>query len=530
MENNNNDLKFAIYARKSSEAQDAQVQSIPDQIDQLEKYAREHGLNVVKTLKEAKSAKEPETRPIFLELLKDITEGRVNGILIWDISRLHRNPVDAGRIQWMLQEGILKIIRTTSKEYKETDNVLTFAVESGMANQFIIDLRRNTKRGLYSKAEKGWLPSRAPQGYLNDKEKKEIIKDPERFDMVRKMWDMMLSRRYSIPEILETVNEEWGYRTKKRSYEGDRPISQSELYRIFHSPFYYGSFMYNGKLYVGNHDPMVTVEEFKQVQALIEGKLKPSAKHYEFPFTGRIKCGHCGSAITAEKKRKYVKSAEKIREYTYYHCTYQKPGVVCRQPAITGPDLEGQIIKEIEKYTIPRAWTQWAIEIVQRNNKKVIEERENITKTLVKNLDGIKKKIANLTEMRINDMIGDDEFLKKKNELTQEITGLESRLNSIDTQAKSNEENIERAFNFVSRAKEKFTTGDLKKKREILSALGASPVLLDRKLVINPVIWLVQFEGTKKRLKKYTTLEPKNLGLYIRKNKALSPVSSTMGG
>jgi len=63
--------------------------------------------------------------------------------------------------------------------------------EFGMANQFILDLSKNVKRGLKTKAEKGWRPGPAPFGYLNDKSKgkgkNEIIKDPDRFKLVKKM-------------------------------------------------------------------------------------------------------------------------------------------------------------------------------------------------------------------------------------------------------------------------------------------------------------------------------------------------------
>ena len=57
------------------------------------------------------------------------------------------------------------------------------SVELGMANQFVLDLSNNTKRGLRAKVEKGWLPGVAPIGYVNEKhaEKgdKAIIPDPE---------------------------------------------------------------------------------------------------------------------------------------------------------------------------------------------------------------------------------------------------------------------------------------------------------------------------------------------------------------
>jgi hypothetical protein len=54
-----------------------------------------------------------------------------------------------------LQNSIIKTIRTPEKQYLPEDNVLMIGLEGCMANQFILDLSKNVKRGSKSKAEKG---------------------------------------------------------------------------------------------------------------------------------------------------------------------------------------------------------------------------------------------------------------------------------------------------------------------------------------------------------------------------------------
>ncbi len=199
-------MKYLVYARKSSESEDRQVRSIDDQVNRLKRLAKEQHLTIADIYIEAKSAKQPDTRPHFDKMLQAIEDGEADGILCWQINRLSRNPIDSARVQWLLQQNILKSIQTIDREYLPSDNVLLFSVESGIANQYIIDLRKNTLRGTLSKIGKGWSPNYAPIGYLNDKEEKIIIKDPERFDLVRKMWDLMLTGRYTPPLILEIAN------------------------------------------------------------------------------------------------------------------------------------------------------------------------------------------------------------------------------------------------------------------------------------------------------------------------------------
>jgi hypothetical protein len=53
------------------------------------------------------------------------------------------------------QRSIIEIIKTPERNYLPQDNVLMMGLEGCMANQFILDLSRNVKRGSKSKAEKG---------------------------------------------------------------------------------------------------------------------------------------------------------------------------------------------------------------------------------------------------------------------------------------------------------------------------------------------------------------------------------------
>ena len=134
-----NKIKYFLYARKSSESEDKQVQSIDDQVKWLKKLAADLRITVKRVFIESKSAKKPDNRPVFDGMMRKIENGEANGILCWHINRLSRNPVDSGNISWLLQQGVIKSIRTPEREYRPEDNILLFSVESGMANQDIRD-------------------------------------------------------------------------------------------------------------------------------------------------------------------------------------------------------------------------------------------------------------------------------------------------------------------------------------------------------------------------------------------------------
>jgi DNA invertase Pin-like site-specific DNA recombinase len=231
-------LKLFLYARRSSdESSDRQLQSIDDQINCLKPLAVRENIKIIEILSESKSSKQPYIRPVFESMLDRIEAGEADGILTWHVNRLSRNPIDSGRLSWMLQKGIIKVIQTMEREYKPEDNVLLFSVEGAMANQYIRDLSAVSRRGMQSKADKGWLPSRAPLGYLNNVITNEIEVDTDRWEMVRKMWDMLLTGNYTVPQIQKVANEEWGFLTPKFKRSGNRPLSLSSMYSMFTKQF-----------------------------------------------------------------------------------------------------------------------------------------------------------------------------------------------------------------------------------------------------------------------------------------------------
>jgi len=125
-----NEIKYFAYARRSMDDVKRQVLSLPAQISQFEKQAKDNSLCLYETIDESMTAKEPG-RPKFNRMLDRIEAGEANGILCWDIDRLYRNPIDEGRVRWLLQKGVIQSVRTPGREYTPRDAGLLMAVETG---------------------------------------------------------------------------------------------------------------------------------------------------------------------------------------------------------------------------------------------------------------------------------------------------------------------------------------------------------------------------------------------------------------
>ena len=205
-------MKYILYARKSTDVEDKQVRSIEDQLAVLRGLAKNEGLNIAKEFIEKQSAKMPG-RPVFNEMLARIERGEAQGIVCWKLDRLARNPVDGGQVSWMLQRGIIQHIQTHDRSYRPTDNILLMSVEFGMANQFIIDLSSNTKRGLMEKAKRGEYPGHAPIGYINDSRTKLVAVDRKRSKIVRHAFELYAEGNWRLEDVANFLARE-GIKTK----------------------------------------------------------------------------------------------------------------------------------------------------------------------------------------------------------------------------------------------------------------------------------------------------------------------------
>lgn len=421
--------KYAIYVRKSTDTEDKQVLSLDSQLNELKELAKTNKIKIEKEniYVEAKSAKAPG-RPIFAKMMDMVDRGELSGILCWKLDRLSRNPIDNGRIIWAANRGLIEII-TPQKSYTDIDN-LSISVEGAMANQYILDLSRNVKRGLKTKAEMGWLPNGAKPGYMNDKYaskgNKTVQSDPIRFPIIKKAWELMLTGAWSPTKIMDYINNEMGYRSPKRGRIGGNPMHRSKIYLILSDPFYYGQFKYAGTWYQGKHDPMITKEEFDRVQFLLGRGCSPRPHKREFFASGTIRCGECGGWITCEEKHQIIcpvckkkfaslnrtecpgcktKIPEminpKILHYTYYHCV-KKKNPNCTQISITEDKLMEQVDDYLGKIKISERFKDWAIERLNR-----IYDEEKITRnasinSLQEAYKDCVKRIDNLVKLKIS--------------------------------------------------------------------------------------------------------------------------------
>ncbi len=472
----------------------------------MKEWAGKLDISIERVFTDSQTAHKPFVRPGFNEMMEAVNSGEIQGILVWKADRLARNPIEGGSILYALQNNLIKVIQTPYNRFLPTDNTLPLTIELGMANQYSIDLSRNVKRGNKTKIEKGGWLGVAPHGYLNDKLEKSVLIDPERFHLVRRMWDLVLVGSYSLSQICDIANKEWGFITLRKKKTGGGGLSVSSLYFIFTNPFYYGWVESGGNGNWGNHQPMVTPGEYDAVQQILRRKGRMADTNPEFALTGNIKCGECGCSITAEEKVKYrcpeckkqhntkipricecgyqltLEDVGKGKWYVYYHCTKKKGK--CGQKYIEEDVLEEQIDNELSKLELDPDFEKWASKWFKVLNQERYQTKKGENEKFMLDYEGVEARIARLMDMRVDGEISKEDFVLKKNELETQKEAAKNRLTKAEGVDDEWIKNTEKEINFVEGIRSRFKNDGVKGKRYIFTKVGSNFVLKDKKLTL----------------------------------------------
>lgn len=467
-------LKYAIYVRKSDDDKSVTEKSIREQLEEVQAVVDREHLNIAKTFEESKSAKKPNNRPLYREMISMIENGEIDAIVCYHINRLARNMEEGGKLVQLLIDGTIKEIRTPYGVHKSGDNIIAIVVESAQATQYSLDLVKAVTRGMDGKLKRGGWNHIAPQGYLNARDPMNpdvgiIVKDPQRYDLIRKAWDMALTGAYTVAQITYTLDKVWGYRRRQTRKTGGGPLSDTAVSEILSNIFYAGFVRSKGQTYKGLHFDiaMVTPDEFARVQEILGKSPTQSAKKHVYPYTGLMLCAYCGQQITAETKT--VKSNGK--RWVGYHCadSYNR----CTQRGMTHKFVEDEIITKLESITIDEELCDIAIDNIVRGLGSQVKPVEALYAQQHQTLEDCEAELDNLAQMWIKGLEKDEnrykaqraKIIDRRDKLTIEAAKAHAELERARANAIA-------AGNFIKFARTEFMIALPERKREIAHALG----------------------------------------------------------
>lgn len=520
MNNNNQTIEYFLYLRKSSEQEDRQVLSIQSQKDELNKVVKDLKLKVTGIFEESYSAKKPG-RPKFNEMMTRINKGEANGLLVWSPNRISRNPIDTGVVVYAMDLEKLAEVRTPSQIFKNIPNdkflLALFCNQAKLEND---NKGVDVKRGLRTKAGMGHPPMPAIPGYINvgiEKGSKEWAKDPERFDLHRKIFDLVLSG-VNPAKVFGEVNKEWEYKTLRRGKKiGNKPLAKSAFYRILSDIKYTANFEYpegSGNWYKGAYPAMITMDEFDRIQVLLGKKGRPRPQINDVPYTGLISCHTCTASVSYDVLKQSICTKCKTKfstrhrtdcpechtdlsemenpillHYIYYHGTKNvDPNCENCKKGVEIKPLEAQIDKQLQTMDINDDYLNLALDYLQETegveettDKKINESLELALKNVNSRIDILDKNF-NSPQNANYEIYTLERYQELMNPLKKEKEGIESKLKANTESEPKVLELTRDTYKFCAYARYWLKHGDNDTKNSILSGISPNLTLDERKL------------------------------------------------
>ncbi|HDR6754810.1 TPA: recombinase family protein [Bacillus cereus] len=369
--------KAAIYIRVSTQEQ-VENYSIEVQRERIRAFCTAKNWEVYDEYIDGGYSGSNLERPGIKTLLNNLK--KIDVVVVYKLDRLSRSQRDTLEL---IEEHFLK----NHVDFVSITETLDTSTPFGKAMIGILSvfaqLERETiaermRMGHLKRAEKGLRGNGGdydPAGYT--REDGHLIIKKDEADHIKRAFDLY-EQYYSITRVQETLKEE-GY-----------PIWRFRRYRdILSNTLYIGRVTFSGNEYEGQHEPIVSLDQFKRVQTLLKRHKGHNAhKAKQSLLSGLITCSCCGEKYVSYSTGK-SKDTESKRYY-YYICRAKRfPSEYeerCINKTWSRKKLEEVVISELKSLT----------EEKKQTNKK--EKKINYEK-LIKDID---KKMERLLDLFMN--------------------------------------------------------------------------------------------------------------------------------
>ncbi|WKZ27753.1 MAG: recombinase family protein [Candidatus Dojkabacteria bacterium] len=487
---------YVIYARKSTEDDKRQVQSIEDQIEQCQKFAKRENLEVVDIVQEDKSAKTAGRRPKFAAMLERLRKGDLyNSILAWHPDRLARNMKESGEILDLLDNDIIVDLKFPSYSFNnDAAGKMTLSILFAMAKEFSDKLSEDTKRGIRKKIREGKYSGTGKRGYMVNKHEY-FRPDDSNFAIYQKAWQEYSSGKTQ-SEIIRGLKE-----------QGEK-ISTNGMSEYFQDPFVAGIYTY-GEQVVDlekvdpKFTPMIGPKEFLMAQKINRPNPRGWCMNDEFkPLNDLVLCADCGNPMIA--------GLSEGNRYRYLNLT-------CSNRACKEKRREKKIkpvsntIRAFEIIDFARRVFDELLNIDQatydKAKKKYFTERSAVIKGLVAESAKLKASKSKLEtkSSKLSDQILEKHSEDVKQKFSEEFTSVLAQIRNIDASLVTLEQK-KRDLEFE--IEDEFP--DFKTFLNFFENISATIESTDNAYLVDQLVKLVFLNLTvsEKKVVKYTLREP----------------------
>lgn len=378
-------MRVGLYIRVSTIEQRDEGYSLDNQKERLLAFAKSQGWDDVQIYMDDGFTGTDMERPGLKRMVRHIEEKILQAVVVLKLDRLSRKQKDT---LYLLEDVFDKnsVIFKSATEPFDTSTSLgkamigILAIFAQLERDMIVERTTSGRRTRVSQGK--WYGGPAPFGYQWNKELQELEIVPEEADIVKEIYT-----RYQQGQSLSSIGE-WAL-TMSRS----RKFGHSNIRDTLNRPIYMGKLANAGALADGNHESIIDVEDWHEVQIEMSRRQEGLPPIGEYLLTGLLKCGVCGSPIVHVKRT----TNKNGRNYSYelYACKQQHVRKKDRTNHCTlgyfrRSDIEDFIIDKIKS-----AGTEQSKLIKTIDSKKSVDN-SHLIHAIETKLDVIKSSMENL--------------------------------------------------------------------------------------------------------------------------------------
>ncbi len=483
-----NEKVSAIYARISDdEKKRGSYDSISNQINILKELAVKKGLSNIQIYRDDGKTGGNFDRPAFNQMIADIEIGKINCILVKDLSRFGREHINGDYyLEIFLPKHNVRFITKHEGFDSYLDPTRMNSIEAPLINlfneQYLKQVSNSTKASLKIKRKEGkFIGSRAPYGYLRSpSDKHKLIVDEEVRDVIESIFEMYLNNMSmnAIARALTNKNiltpAEHRKKMEGNEVQNDKVWCKRTIKAILMQDLLTGN-MVQGKtasyshkvkkrtqlprdkwiIVKNTHETIIDEDTFNRVQVLLEKATRPKSdlvnekKSTPSVIAGFVVCADCG------KKMQRSKTTKDGTVHYYFRCSTNKQ---LGASACSSHLIPEDIIIEVLLTSINSIIDNF-IDIESALKRNAANEKQLIIKRLQHKLDEECKELerlsttrANLYHMYINkldDTITDEAYTDIKNNIDCMKYSVEDNIESLIRDIEELKKDDEYVTNFM---------------------------------------------------------------------------------
>lgn len=474
-----------IYTRRSfDDNEDKESNTITNQKEMINSFiSKEKNMTIVDYYVDDGYTGTTFDRPGFQEMMKDISDGRINTIIVKDLSRLGRNSLEVGKyIEEIFPIYNIRIIaindNVDSFKRPESINDLMVPIKNLINESYARDISKKVSSAYYTMASNGkYVAGTSPYGYTFDEnDKHHLVIDKDEFEVVRLIFNMASKGdgRVKITKYLNDHNilcRKEIQRRKKYKLSLD-PLEETIKYKWSTSTI---GRMLTSEIYIGNltqlktkresfknhkvinvakedwvrfektHEPIITKADFDKIQSLIKVNAKRLSNTGERTYSiynGVLKCADCGRAMYKQEDKRGNRQLSNYFCNTYLYISKTS----CSSHKIKTEDLNDIVLESVQlQVKLVIELDRSLKRLFFKNNRETVEsEYKNNTRIAEIKINNLKNKKLQLYEDWKFNNIDKDEFINQSKLIEEDIKLVEEKLELITKTYRDNIKMIKR--------------------------------------------------------------------------------------